>query len=127
MPSLAPGRPFRTTLNPPDVTLKQHGWSQTPSASGTHRRSSSTLMFARKCSRFLRFGSRPSAKLLKAVIGICLSTTLHVGLLAALQRASLPRGSGIRFELHLNHFEVLVTGVLGHVSSCIRPRYRPGL
>src|SRR6266446_8110889 len=68
---MEPGRPFRTTLNPPDVTLKEQGWNQTPFAYGTQRRSSSRLMLVMKCSRLLRFGSRPSLKLLKAVIGIC--------------------------------------------------------
>src|SRR6266446_742367 len=68
---MEPGRPFRTTLNPPDVTLKEQGWNQTPFAYGTQRRSSSRLMLVVKCSRLLRFGSRPSVKLLKAVIGMC--------------------------------------------------------
>src|SRR6266446_2177609 len=67
---MEPGRPFRTTLNPPDVTLKEQGWNQTPFAYGTQRRSSSRLMLVMKCSRLLRFGSRPSVKLLKVVIGI---------------------------------------------------------
>src|SRR6266446_2385297 len=69
---MEPGRPFRTTLNPPDVTLKEQGWNQTPFAYGTQRRSSSRLMLVMKCSRLLRFGSRPSVKLLKVVIGISL-------------------------------------------------------
>src|SRR6266446_2377822 len=68
---MEPGRPFRTTLNPPDVTLKEQGWNQTPFAYGTQKRSSSRLMLVMKCSRLLRFGSKPSVKLLKAVIGIC--------------------------------------------------------
>jgi hypothetical protein len=29
---LGAGETFQTTLNPPDVTLKQHGWNHTPSA-----------------------------------------------------------------------------------------------
>src|SRR5688572_5438671 len=66
---MAPGRPFRITLNPPEVTLKWQGWIQTPSAYGTQRGPSSRLVLVTKCSRLLRFGSRPSVKLLKAVIG----------------------------------------------------------
>src|SRR4029079_3283293 len=93
-----PGRPFSTRLNPPEVTLKQHGWNQTPSAYGTQRLSSFRFVFVMKWSRLLSFGLRPSEKLLKAVIGMASFTGEIIR--ASMPVQKLPQAAGSSANLN---------------------------